>query len=177
MLLICPLFCINTNKCQTSLSLIYVVHLSTHALAFALATEGTCMCRAQSWKPLPTVHFLVRLQMDSLTEALPTHGTGVGLLPCVHPLVPLEGRTMPEVPPTSLTPVGPLSRVDPLVDTQVLAPAEALPTGLAPEWSLPSVNTLVQVEVGSLAEAPATCVTHIGLVSCVVLLVSCQRRA
>lgn len=84
---------------------------------------------------------------------------------------------MPEVPPTSLTPVGLLSRVDPLVDTQVLAPAEALPTGLAPEWPLPSVNTLVQVEAGSLAEAPATGVTHIGLVSCVVLLVSCQRRA
>lgn len=74
-----------------SLSLIHVVHLGTYALALALSMEDTCMCRAQSWKPLPSVHLLVHLQVDSLTEALPTYGTGVGLLPCVHPLVPLEG--------------------------------------------------------------------------------------
>lgn len=85
------LFSINTNTCHTSLSLIHVAHLSTYALALALPMEDTYMCRAQSWKPLPSVHLLVHLQVDSLTEALPTYSTGVGLLPCVHPLVPLEG--------------------------------------------------------------------------------------
>ena len=84
---------------------------------------------------------------------------------------------MPEVPATSCTSVGPLTRVDSPVDTQVLAPAEALPTGLAPERPLSRVNTLVQVEVGSLAESPAACVAQIGLVSCMALLVSSQRRA
>ena len=33
----------------------------------------------------------MHLQVDSLTEALPTYSTRVGFLPCVHPLVPLEG--------------------------------------------------------------------------------------
>lgn len=75
---------------------------------------------------------------------------------------------VPEAPLTSPTPLGLLSCVDPLVDAQILAPAELLPTGLTPEWSLPSMDMLVQVEVGSLAETPATCVTHIGLVSCMV---------
>lgn len=70
-----------------SLSLIHAVHLGTYALALALPTGATCMC----WRPLPSVHLLVHLQVDSLTEALPTYGAGVGLLPCVHPLVPLEG--------------------------------------------------------------------------------------
>lgn len=67
------------------------MYLSTHALAFPRALEGTCLGDAQSQKPLPTVHLLVRLQVDSLTEPLPTHGTGIGLLPCVHPLVSPEG--------------------------------------------------------------------------------------
>ena len=84
------LFSINTNN-HISLSLIHAVHLSTYALALALPMEDTYTCRAQSWKPLPSVHLLVHLQVDSLTEALPTYSTGVGLLPCVHPLVPLEG--------------------------------------------------------------------------------------
>ena len=53
-----PLFCINTNKCHTPLSLIHAVRLSTHALTFALAMEDTCMCRDQFWKPLPSVHLI-----------------------------------------------------------------------------------------------------------------------
>lgn len=169
-LVICALLCIHTHKCHRPLCLSHAVHLSTHALAFPLALEGTCMNGAQFGQPLPTVHLLVCPQVASLTKPLPTHSTGIGLLSCVDPLVPLEGRVMPEVPPTSPTPVGPLSCVDPPVDAQVLAPAEAHATGLTVERPLPSVDTLVQVE----AAAPATRVTHIGLVPCMVLLVPCQ---
>lgn len=82
---------------------------------------------------------------------------------------------VPEVPSTIPTPVGLLSRVDRLVDAQVLALAELLPTGLTPERSLLSMDTLVQVEVGSPAETSATSVTHVSLVSCMVLPVSHQR--
>ena len=52
------LFCINTNKCHISLSLIHAAHVSTHVLALALAMEDTCMCRDQFWKPFPSVHLI-----------------------------------------------------------------------------------------------------------------------